>query len=291
MYILTNFNLKDKININFKEKDDSIYFIEQIDNIQINGTEKPMDCNFFIIESQDSDILNLENIQEAKIIECEVVYESGIKQEDYDRIDLIKTFGSKKDQDKLKVSQTDGYLKNPVKRFDNKSLILPKTQSSTNLLEAFNLLDMFSEDILESFKNLKIEDLELLEITKRFYDGSPSNKIKILLLDALLRLLNFKFVTEDVFEFSPYISLTPLFLNEIENRRLPKLFRDKIIIKIYILILQIENGKVKLASVPSFNQKIETVLDYFKILGCVYNKMTDEIKLVNRPIEVTTRFI
>lgn len=285
MFILTNFNLEDKILLDIKKEQDTFSFTQQIDNITIIGKEKEYNCNFYVLESTDEDVLNLTGLVKSTVLECEVVYETGIVQNDYNVTDLIKSFGSKHSIERLRNVETDGYLKSINKKVSNKIQILPKIQDSSNLLDIFLLEDMFNENIIKIFSKINIENVDLLDVTKRFYDGAPDKCTRILLLDALLKLLNFKFITDDVFDTSSYSCLIPFIKDDIENRRLSKISRDKLIIKVYILILQLSEGKVKLSSVPSFNQKIDTVISYFRLLGCIYNRNTDEIKLVNKPME------
>ncbi|KAK6089596.1 hypothetical protein P3W45_001362 [Vairimorpha bombi] len=293
MYILSNLNIEDDLKFEITDNNDSCRFEASIDNIKIVGQERKMSCNFFVFENaNDSDtVIKLRNIVPAKLIECEVVYETGIVQNDYNRTDLIRSFGSKKTIERMKTIEADGYLKTSTMKFNNKSQILPKVQGTDKLTECFLLEDMFNKDILSIFQDINFEEIDLLDDTKRFYDGTPNHRLRILLLDGLLKLVNFKFVTEDVFDNSPYSCLIDLVKEEIENRRLPKMTRDKIIIKIYILILQIQEGKVKLCSVPTFNLKVENVLEYFRLLGCVYNKNNDEIKLVAKPMEFSSKFV
>ncbi|EQB62273.1 hypothetical protein NAPIS_ORF00141 [Vairimorpha apis BRL 01] len=160
------------------------------------------------------------------------------------------------------------------------------TNTQNKFINLFTLEDLFKINTLNEFN--KIQKFDLCNETKRFYNGQ-NNKLRILLLDCLIRLLSFKYVTKDVFDDSPYKSFSSEFIEDIELRKLSKLSRDRFIIKVYILILQIEGGQVILSSVPSFNMSVEAVLSYFQVLGCIYNKNTNEIKMVTRPMEYTRK--
>lgn len=373
MYVFTNLKTQIK-NFDVFEVNGKKQIKTKVDNMTITGKEKDMNCNIYVVEGTSTDtVINIDKIYPAKVIECEIEYETDIVQEEFSVSDLVKSFGSKRNIERLNGVEVDGYLKKPSVVSGNKTQILPMmsgsvdkfdgvrdvnrfdkrlegsvengvirdvnrnisssidkrvdgsdkrvdginndntnndntnynidndntditnnhshshnthTNTQNKFINLFTLEDLFKINTLNEFN--KIQKFDLCNETKRFYNGQ-NNKLRILLLDCLIRLLSFKYVTKDVFDDSPYKSFSSEFIEDIEVRKLSKLSRDRFIIKVYILILQIEGGQVILSSVPSFNMSVEAVLSYFQVLGCIYNKNTNEIKMVTRPMEYTRK--
>ncbi|KAF9763269.1 hypothetical protein NGRA_1389 [Nosema granulosis] len=286
MLILSNCNYEEEIDFEVKEVENKKYLEGKLDDIKFIAVEQELPVNFIVVESTDSNIISLENAKESSLYVMEVVYETGIEQEEDQNVyDLVNTFGTKRSIGNVKNMEIHGKLKTTVTVIESKTQILPpiNTEAATPI-DSFVLEDMFGQDIVEHFEKLEMEDISLQEELKEF---TQKDKVRYLLSDAIIKVLKFKYYTRDMLEDTPYEPLMSLFIDDIEQRRLSKLAKDKLLIMLYILLLQMEGGVIKTKIIPSFNMNHKALIHLFKVIGCIYNERKKEVKWIYKPKDIS----
>lgn len=288
MLILSNCNYDDDVHFEVKHTENRRYLEGRLEDIKFIAIEQELPVNFLVVESTDNDIISLENAQESTLYVVEVIYETGIEQGEQNVIDLVNSFGTKKSIGKIKSNEVHGKLKSTITVIDSKTQILPPINTAAeNPLESFTLVDMFGREVVEHFESLEVEDISFQEEMETF---TVNDKVRYLLADALVKVLKYKYYTKDMLENTPYEPLITLFREDIEQRRLAKLAKDRLLIMLYILLLQMQGGILKTKDVPNFNMDHKNLLQLFKVIGCIYNERKKEVKWLYKPKE-TNRLI
>ncbi|EOB14657.1 hypothetical protein NBO_19g0010 [Nosema bombycis CQ1] len=283
MFVLANCNYDQNVDLELKKIDEKSYIEGNFNNIKYRGSQHDHPVNFLVIESVDSQTISFKNAQEAPFYIMEVVYETGIQHEESNVAELVKSFGTKKSMTIMKNTEIHGRLKSTVTVIDSKTQIIPPVnKNAESPLDSFLLEDIFSPEVLTHFESLDIEDIRLQKEMSPF---NHKDKVRFLLADALVKVLKFKYYTRDMLESTPYEIIMELFIDDIDHRRIGKLARDRLLIILYILLLQIEGGVIETRIIPSFNMGHKEVIQLFKVLGCIYNERKKEVKWLYKPKE------
>ncbi|WEL38450.1 hypothetical protein PFJ87_04g01240 [Encephalitozoon hellem] len=281
MLVLTNISREMKFEVS--KVNGRVFLRGDLDGIEYKGSEWNSPCSYYIAESSGGAI-DLRKAKKARIIVFETVYETGLLHEKTSIKELAFTFGSKRLVGYHKKREAEGYSKRFfASKFGYRDQILPPTNGEAKCLkERFVLEKMFPKEVLSSFSEIRLESVllhpDLMELRQ-----SMSYKIHFLLADCIIKLMEKKYITDDCLNDSEYSSFFVMIKDEIENRMLTPLCRDRLAILCYILFLQIEGFSIKYEILPDFKFSKEKVIAMLKLIGCLYSSQTDTFKMKSNP--------
>ncbi|ADM11391.1 uncharacterized protein Eint_041020 [Encephalitozoon intestinalis ATCC 50506] len=277
MLILANTNRE--MSFEVSRVNGRVFLAGSLEGIEYKGSEWNSPCNYYVVESSEG-IFELNKAMEAKVIVFETIYETGLLHEKTSFEKLASTFGNRKFAEHYKRKGIEGYSKRFfTSKFQYREQVLPPIDKEKwNPEERFPLEKMFPQDVLSSFLEIKL-DTVLLHPDLMSLKQDVNYKIHFLLADCIIKLMEKKYVTSDCLNDSGYSSFFEMIKDEVENRMLTPLCRDKLAILCYILFLQIEGSSVRYEVLPDFKFSKEKVLAMFRVIGCSYIAKLDSFKM------------
>jgi hypothetical protein len=290
MFIISNY----KTDIPFKvSKKNNVLMLESNkNNIKYISTEKNSPVNYFCLKRDPNCRLlelNTKDLIEAKMFVVETIFEKESKKEE-DEINkktgyfnLIENFGDKKSKNRLKKIDGNRASSKETAVFNIENQILPKFDK-----EAEDPKDVYSLELMvEEVTFQKIDEFEIdinylndnVRVIYERLEGSNtlnhSNKNIIVALDCYYKILESERININIFEDKGF------FIEEIRNElysgKLPKLSKDKVVVKVYILLLILNNFEMKLDDIPKFGLELSKVLSMLRIVGCTITRGTKVI--------------
>lgn len=287
MFIISNYKKKQPFTISTKNNLKVLESHE--DNITYHSTENNSPVNYFVVKSQvdsekeeSSKVFHREMLIPSKLFIVETIYEkpqNNIIEPKDALLDLITDFGDKKTKNRIKKKDIITYVSKQSITFNIETQILPdfdKENPDPRKVYSLKLLlknDTFSN--LEKYSNeIQINDANLSSFVtnyiQTFVDTEENKECLILALDCYYKMLNEKLVTERTFGNLKF------FYDEVKaeliNGRIPQLFRDKILVKFYILLLILSGFELNFDQLPRFGQSQNKISSLLKIIGCNITK-------------------
>lgn len=247
--------------------------------IEYKGSEWNSPCHYCVVESSNG-VIDLSKAEEARIVVFETVYETGVSHEKTSLKELAFTFGGKRLAGYHRRKEIDGYSKRVFSsKFKLRDQILPPMDEEAECpKKRFVLEKMFPKEVLSSFSEIKVESVllhpDLMELKQNM-----SYKTHFLLADCIIKLMEKKYITNDCLNDSGYSSFFAMIEDEVENKVLTPLCRDRLAILCYILFLQIEGFSVKYEVLPDFKFSKKRVIAMFRLIGCLYSPQSDNFKM------------
>lgn len=289
MLILTN--IKKELEFEISRINERMFLEANIENVIYKGTEASVPCNYYVVESSDNNIINMNNVMRSRIIVFEIIYETGVTYAESNIDDLILSFGSKKSIDMINKREINGRLKKTTgARFTSKTQILPPiNEDAKDIREYFTLENMFPKDVLGNFSEIDMDSIALHPDLINFKQNIKYKK-HFLLVDCIIKLMEKKYITSDCLSDTEYSSFFKTIKEEVEGRRLTPLCRDRLAILCYILLLEVEGFSVSYRSLPNFKFSKEKIINMFKSIGCSFSPAKGIFKLVGKPRHLFIRF-
>ncbi|KAL6121448.1 hypothetical protein NUSPORA_01619 [Nucleospora cyclopteri] len=249
--------------------------------------------NYFV-GNINNGVLNTSTLEDAKMFIIESVFERKKNEEvEVNKIeykDLINEFGDKRAKENLKLREITKNVYAQKIKYNIENQLLPKVdveeEEATNM---YKLDFMFEKEHINQCNDLAniLEEEEIYKgIAEKLKLGGKKKEIdftkKMILLfaDFLNGALSLKLVRKELLN-SKYINLYPIIEKDIINKRINKMARDKLITKLYILLLMYNDFKFKLEDFPRFELSRSKAINLLKVIGCSITKA--EVVLNKKP--------
>ncbi|AFN82869.1 hypothetical protein EROM_041020 [Encephalitozoon romaleae SJ-2008] len=277
MLILTN--ISREMNFEASKVNGRVFLKGDFEGIEYKGSEWNSPCYYCVVESSNG-VIDLGRAEEARIVVFETVYETGVSHKKTSLKELAFTFGGKRLAGYHRRKEIDGYSKRVfTSSFKFKDQILPPMDEEAECpKKRFVLERMFPKEVLSSFEEIKVDSV-LLHPDLMGLKQNMSYKTHFLLADCIIKLMEKKYITNDCLNDSGYSSFFAVIENEVENKMLTPLCRDKLAILCYILFLQIQGFSVKYEVLPDFKFSKKKVISMHRLIGCLYYSQSDTFKL------------
>lgn len=255
-----------------------VFLTGEQEGVVHRGSEWNAPCSYYVVESS-AGVIEMDKGVEAKVVVFETVYETGVAHEKEDFMGLLSSFGNAKSREAMKSREVMGAPKRiPAHKTNAKVQILPPSnEEAEGPEERFVMEKMFPKEVLEEFSKINIGSV-LLHPDLMSLRRDMDYKIHFLLADCIVKLMEKRYVTGDCLDDSGYSSFFAVIKDDIENKKLTPLGRDKLAVLCYILILQIERFSLKYELLPDFKLPKEKVIKMFRMIGCSYNPLSGVIR-------------
>lgn len=286
MFILSNYFKGKPLSITEKNNRHTLSSFNK--EIRYFGIEKKSPVKYFCIKRNKEEILDeiqKENLIPAKIITMETVFEKEIDltvEDTYE--DLLFDFGDKNARERFKKREFN--IKYDIAKIHfnvENQLLPPYNRNADTPNNIYSLELMFGEDIFENFKYAAIEYENMSSLVK---DQKYSTEKIVLFrcIDCIYRILSMPDNFVDKSLPKAYRFYHKEIKKECFNGRLTTILKDKLIVKLYILLLICNDYEINYESLPKFNMQKEKINTILVMIGCKISK-SGAIRLSNMPKE------
>lgn len=279
-------NHKDNTKFSVKQVDNRYILEKTINNICYRGSEVNMPIKLYTGTFENGKI-NTQKLEEIKIINIEVYDDKNQMNIDdnvgYEK--LITDFGDKYAKKYLKKRNLERTSINQKVKYNIEDTVLFKVNGDINLDLLFEkpIIDKVKE-IVNSIMNEVIyidicNTLSLLPVNT----VSSNDEIKyfekkclLILIDYLIKVFECKILSKFNLP-NKYLGLYGIIANDVVNKKLSRMAKDKLAIKLYLLILLYANKNVNIESLPRLGYPKTKYLNLLKTIGCTISKNGDVI--------------
>lgn len=301
MFIISNYNKKVPFKITKKNNLNSIE--SQKGNVKYISTETNSPVNYFCYKedstekkvatktaedgtTQNNRIFSRDSLIPSKLFIVQTIYEKqGIEapetREAY--LNLINDFGDKRSKNLIKRRDIVSYVSKQSITFNIENQILPAyDKEAANPRDAFALEYLLKDTtylkLLETVEFLGEQDdilaSHLSDFTRTLFcetlQGDQDKKVLVVALDCFYKILNEIIIQEKTFGFFKF------FYDEVKDKlvrgRLPRIDKDKTLVKFYIVLLIAMDMEVKIKELPRFGETLPKICSLLKIVGCNIGK-------------------
>jgi len=273
MFIVENYDSEAPLEISVKNN--RAYLSASFDSISCVGKEMQTPVQYFCVPRLNKDgSLSTEDLVPARLVQMETVYEkTDLVEEDTSYDKLQKTFGTHSAKRAMAGRDRVDIDRSKSIRFNVENQILPQFNSqTTSIKEVYSFDLLFREGVVEEFENTELV-MPCSLVQKYCSTHSIENRI-LVAIDCIYKTLSRPFF--DVNRF-PY----PFFCEEVKDalfrKRLPQMEKDKLLVKLFILILMINDYRVRIEDLPTFDVLNNKVVALLKTIGCTVSSKGDVI--------------
>ncbi|KAI5177938.1 hypothetical protein PAEPH01_2517 [Pancytospora epiphaga] len=269
MFILNNYDKEEPFTIT--KKKNVISLSNHCDNVEYVAVEERRPVQYFCRKRNDDNeisVIRKSSIIPAKMFSIGIVYEKegGTQQEvSYDL--LVHEYGDKGARDRIKRREMGDTTRVQSMQVNVTNQILPEFNRNTeNVKEAYKLELLFNEKVLEGFGRASVEPEDLSCFLER-YQASETNAVHLAAIDCLYKILSAKNVNNiDLPEsYTPFYSEVK---KDATRGRLSSLLRDKLVVKLYVLLLMINDYTLHYNEIPVFDAPKQKITGILKMIGC-----------------------
>lgn len=240
--------------------------------------------------SSDTDgrVVRTMDLKPAKLFPMEIVYERPVvDQGELTYKSLVADFGDKASKDRVKRMALSSTTRAQAMQFNVGNQLLPEFNHNTdNIRDVYRMELLFSESVLDSFRRVDIEFDDLCYLVKAGEFGEEK-KVCYVAIDCLYKIITLKNVREqDVPKV--YLFFYEEIKDELMRGRMSSLMRDRLIVKVYILLLMVNGYKMHYDQIPKFETPKSKVLNILKTIGCTV-AASGAITLTKPPVESYNR--
>ncbi|KAI5153608.1 hypothetical protein ENBRE01_3206 [Enteropsectra breve] len=282
IFILTNYTKKYPFKIS---KRNNIVQIEASnDPIAYKATETNSPVNYLCFKKGIEGHISRDSLQPAKIFSVESIYERKEVNEMTSNYDaLVNEYGDKGARDRMKKREMGQNSRAQVIRFNVENQLLPDfNRDAENIRDIYSIELLFSSAVLESFEAVDVDEIELAYYLKRF-DVEPEQQKHLVALDCLYKALTVKFIRPDTLP-SHCLAFYSDIQEELANNRISTLAKDRFVVKFYIILLMINDYKLKYDDIPKFEMNKPKIVSILKAIGCNVS-FSGSIELARVPTE------
>lgn len=279
-------NHKDNTKFSVKQVDNRYILEKTINNICYRGSEVNMPIKLYTGTFEDGKI-NTQKLEEIKIINVEVYDDKNQMNIDdnvgYEK--LITDFGDKYAKKYLKKRNLERTSINQKVKYNIEDTVLFKVNGDINLDLLFEkpIIDKVKEivnsimdeviyiDICNTLSLLPVNTVSSNDEIKYF-----EKKCLLILIDYLIKVFECKILSKFNLP-NKYLGLYGIIANDVVNKKLSRMAKDKLAIKLYLLILLYANKNVNIESLPRLGYPKTKYLNLLKTIGCTISKNGDVI--------------
>lgn len=279
-------NHKDNTKFSVKQVDNRYILEKTINNICYRGSEVNMPIKLYTGIFEDGKI-NTQKLEEIKIINVEVYDDKNQMNIDdnvgYEK--LITDFGDKYAKKYLKKRNLERTSINQKVKYNIEDTVLFKVNGDINLDLLFEkpIIDKVKEivnsimdeviyiDICNTLSLLPVNTVSSNDEIKYF-----EKKCLLILIDYLIKVFECKILSKFNLP-NKYLGLYGIIANDVVNKKLSRMAKDKLAIKLYLLILLYANKNVNIESLPRLGYPKTKYLNLLKTIGCTISKNGDVI--------------
>ncbi|KAM0678118.1 hypothetical protein BDAP_001377 [Binucleata daphniae] len=253
-----------------------------------------VDANFYVLTTDEKGKYNINNknytIKKAKMCytALKAAEDEKIKHEEtnYTIETLIDSFGNKKAK-KIYKSYKDQEKRKPEQKiiYTYEEQIVPTYNiNAKEVKDIYTLEDIFGSDVINEIKKTDIKSQNLHESIQEKYD--ETYMLEFVLLDCIVKFLERRkiFVLHLGTIFIVNIeALNNFFATFVENKFCTDKSKDKLAMIAYVLLLKINNYKIKYDDVIKLRYEKSKIVAMFKSLGCTYNDNSGNFSLTKAP--------
>ena len=279
-------NHKDNTKFSVKQVDNRYILEKTINNICYRGSEVNMPIKLYTGTFEDGKI-NTQKLEEIKIINVEVYDDKNQMNIDdnvgYEK--LITDFGDKYAKKYLKKRNLERTSINQKVKYNIEDTVLFKVNGDINLDLLFEkpIIDKVKEivnsimdeviyiDICNTLSLLPVNTVSSNDEIKYF-----EKKCLLILIDYLIKVFECKILSKFNLP-NKYLGLYGIIANDVVNKKLSRMAKDKLAIKLYLLILLYANKNVNIESLPRLGYPKTKYFNLLKTIGCTISKNGDVI--------------
>lgn len=277
-------NHKNNTKFSVKHINDRYVLEKTINNICYRGNEINMPIKLYTGTFEDGKI-NTQKLEEIKIINIEVYDDKNQinvdNNIDYEK--LITDFGDKYAKRYLKKRNLEKISVNQKVKYNVEDTVLFKMNGDVNLDSLFEkpIIDKVKEivnstmseeiyiDICNTLSLLSVDAISNNDEMKYF-----EKKCLLILIDYLIKVFECKILSKFNLP-NKYIGLYGIIANDVVNKKLSRMAKDKLAIKLYLIILLYANRNVNIESLPRLGYPKTKYLNLLKTIGCTVSKNGD----------------
>ncbi|KAI4291815.1 hypothetical protein PAPHI01_1089 [Pancytospora philotis] len=221
----------------------------------------------------------------AKFFSVELVLERAAapaeQEATYDA--LINSFGDKNSKKRMKKREAGEASRARAVQFNIGNQLLPDfNRDASDVRDVYRLELLFGDAVLEGLEHADVEPDDMC-YAARVNRPDGDGRVLMVAVDCLYKILELK---------SPKPENIPgcyrFFYDEIKHEmtrgRMSSLQRDKLTVKLYIVLLMINNYSLQYAQLPKFDAPRSKVVGMLKAIGCTV-KPSGLVTLANFPQE------
>lgn len=203
----------------------------------------------------------------ARFLQLETNYERPVEEyNEFTFVNLINEFGGKAARENIKKRDIQATTKSGAMHFNIENQLLPRFNKDTsNALDIYQIEDLFQHSTIDNF--CAVESPEDLCPLVKHEDITPTSKPFLIAIDCLYKYLSLRNIKERSVP-SEYKFFYQEIGDSIFQGRLSPLAKDRLVIKLYILLLMVNNYKVPIMQLPTFNLTRSKIVVMLKSIGC-----------------------
>lgn len=290
MYIVNNCKGKPSFKVTKKNGISSIEAEES--GMRYRATETRHPVQYFCIphvREEGSTPLRLptKELQKSSLFILETVYDRVVEAEQETSYNmLVNAFGDKNSRKRIKKREAGPAPRTRTIQTSIGNQLLPNfDKDAEDAKDAYKLELLFNEDILMKLSHVDVNLDDLCYLVKESKSDEETH-LMIVAVDCLYKILILKNIR---YEHIPreYHFFYDEIRDELSRGRLSSLQRDKLIIKVYIILLMINGYSMHYDDFPTFDAPRVKVVGMLKAIGCTI-KPSGLVTLTNLPQETLT---
>lgn len=292
MFILANSKEGVSFKIAKKNNRTMLSYTNSIDDeslpITYTAIELRSPVQYFCFTNFVNSSLSTSLLEQASLLEMTVECEQNLIQEqDKNWEDLINEFGDKKSKERVKRRIAEPSKPTQMVRFTIENQILPEYNADAKIPADIYRVDLlFSSKALARFSEIDREASAMCPIISNA-NIDESNRIICNAIDCLYSVLSYRFIRRDSLP-SHYSFFYDEISDGLVSKRLSPLLRDRLLAKLYVLILILSGLRVSISMIPKFECPKTHVVGILKALGCDVSS-SGWVVLKRTPTEVFKR--
>lgn len=253
-----------------------------------------LDTNFFVITNDEKGKFTINDtsftIKKATMC-CTTLQlkenEEAKTNENFTMETLIDSFGNKKAKKRYQsYKDKEKKVPEPKMIYTYEEQIVPAFNSDAkDVSDIYDINDIFGAEVVEDLKGSKLKFKNLHESIQKSYEAAY--KVEFILLDCIIKILEWQKVNASrlgSFLIVDFESVNDFFALFVDGKYLTDKSKDKLAMIAYVLLLTINNYKVKYENVIKLKYDKEKIIMMFKSLGCAYNANSGVFSLTKPPV-------
>lgn len=288
MFLLNNYSKNYPFKIT--KKNNRIKLEHKTETVSYLGQEQnnPVQYLCLKISEGERNLIKTAELKEAKFFNIETIYEKELESRDegtYEK--LISDFGDTKSKDRFKRREINSQVRSQAVHYNIENQFIPAhNRDGTSVTEIYRIDLMFTPQILENFLNIEIDFENLCYLVKK-HKYTEDRKVLFIAIDCLYKYLNERDLRENTVP-KEYKFFFQEIKTECIRGRMSSVMKDKLIVKLYILLLMVNNYKMHYDSFPKFGAVKIKIMNILRAIGCGVSS-TGIVSLLNLPQETYSK--
>lgn len=266
MFILSNYKKKEPFKVS---ESNNLSIIEStLDNLTFKATEDNAPVQFFCVKTNSVGIFKKEDLIKAKLFTVETIYEKPMVEQENSNsayVNLVSDFGHKKAKENLSKRGMVKLTPSNSVTFNIENQILPQFhKDAISPMECYSLSLLFDDEVLEAFQNANFSVSDACLFVRTVY--KEDYRLHMIILDCIHKVLSEKLIFERA--LGRYGFFYKFIKDDLVRNRCPYLFKDKLMVKFYIVALLACNFELVLDQLPRFGETQTKLISLLKMIGC-----------------------